>query len=214
MRDSAWQSFSAGIKFLKSVASADGFPPEDGPEIAFAGRSNAGKSSAINALFGRKRIALVSKRPGRTQHINYFSMDAGRYLVDLPGYGYAAAPAETRRDWDRLVGGYLRSRQRLCGVVLVMDARHPLARLDRGFLEWLAPTGVPVHVLLSKADKLSRQQAGQTLSQVEGALKRDFHRCTVQLFSSTHATGIREARAAVIALLEAAVHKKPPVKGE
>jgi GTP-binding protein len=215
VRDSDWAVLSAGIKFLKSVASPEGLPPGEGPEIAFAGRSNAGKSSAINALVGRKRIAFVSKSPGRTQLINFFSFGAGQFLVDLPGYGYAAAPAPTRDNWDRLIGGYLQSRQPLCGVVLIMDVRHPLGKLDCEFLRWLAPTGVPVHILLSKADKLSRQQAAKALAQVQSGLHYDFPQCTVQLFSSTRGTGVAEARTAMIALLQRrAVHKKPPVKGE
>jgi GTP-binding protein len=147
--DNDWPTLSADITFLKSVASAAGLPPATRPEIAFAGRSNSGKSSAINALVGRKRIALVSKRPGRTQHLNFFALGESEFLVDLPGYGYAATAAEARSHWDTLIGGYLRSRESLCAVILVMDARHPFATLDRAFLAWLAPTGTRVHILLT-----------------------------------------------------------------
>ncbi len=216
LRDGTWTALSAGITFLKSVAAPDGLPPATGPEIAFAGRSNAGKSSAINALVGRKGIAVVSKRPGRTRHLNFFALGETEFLVDLPGYGYAATPAAARSHWDSLIGGYLRSRTSLCGVVLVMDSRHPFAKLDRAFLTWLAPTGVSVHILLSKADKLSKQQAASTLSDAKRAVQREFPSWTVQLFSSTERTGIDEARAMIGSWLRAAssVHKKPPVKGE
>ena len=134
-------------------------PPPGAPELAFAGRSNAGKSSAINTLTGRKRLAFVSKLPGRTQLINFFALGEAAFLVDLPGYGYAGVPAEVRRHWDTLVGGYVAERDSLAGVVVVMDARHPLTPLDRRLIEWLRDAGRPVHALLTKADKISRQAA-------------------------------------------------------
>ena len=142
------------IEFVTTVAELGALPPAHGAEVAFAGRSNAGKSSAINALAQRNRMAFVSKTPGRTQHINFFSVGPDRYLVDLPGYGYAAVPAAARAHWHDLVGGYLQTRACLRGVILIMDVRHPLTELDRQLLDWLRPTGVPVHVLLSKSDKL------------------------------------------------------------
>ncbi len=202
------------IEFVTTVANTHTLPPARGAEIAFVGRSNAGKSSALNALARRKRIAFVSKTPGRTQHINFFRVGDDRFLVDLPGYGYAAVPAAARAHWDELIGGYLQTRSCLRGVVLIMDARHPLTELDQKLLAWLKPTGRPVHVLLSKSDKLSRQTANATLKSVAATLQRDYAHCSVQLFSSTRKTGIAEATAKVQTWLSGDRHKKPPVKGE
>ena len=207
-------SILRNIEFVTTVADTHALPPAHGAEVAFVGRSNAGKSSALNALAQRKRIAFVSKTPGRTQHINFFRVGDDRYLVDLPGYGYAAVPAAARAHWNELIGGYLQTRSCLRGVVLIMDARHPLTELDRQLLAWLKPTGRPVHVLLSKSDKLSRQTAITTLRSVEAALQRDYVNCGVQLFSSTHKIGIVEAAAKVQAWLGDGRNKKPPVKGE
>jgi GTP-binding protein len=207
-------SILRNIEFVTTVADTHALPPAHGAEVAFVGRSNAGKSSALNALAQRKRIAFVSKTPGRTQHINFFRVGDDRYLVDLPGYGYAAVPAAARAHWNELIGGYLQTRSCLRGVVLIMDARHPLTELDRQLLAWLKPTGRPVHVLLSKSDKLSRQAAGATLRSIEAALQRDYVNCGVQLFSSTHKIGIVEAAAKVQAWLGDGRNKKPPVKGE
>src|ERR1700675_4498780 len=151
--------------FFKSVAALDGLPASLG-EIAFAGRSNSGKSSAINALTG-KRIAFVSKTPGRTQLINFYEVGAARFVVDLPGYGYAKVPAAIRAPWEQLLGGYLQTRTPLCGAAIVMDVRHPLTELDRTMLRWFCPTGKPVHVLLTKADKLSREAGRSILREVE-----------------------------------------------
>ncbi len=202
------------IEFLTTVADTRNLPPAHGAEVAFAGRSNAGKSSAINALAQRKRMAFVSKTPGRTQHINFFRVGAGRYLVDLPGYGYADVPAKARAHWDQLIGDYLQTRRSLRGIVVIMDARHPLTPLDRQLLAWLAPSGVPLHVLLSKADKLSRQQAAHTLDSVATQLRREYGDCSVQLFSSTRKIGIVEATDQIDAWLGDGTNKKPPVKGE
>ncbi len=202
------------IEFLTTVAATRNLPPARGAEVAFAGRSNSGKSSAINALTQRKRIAFVSKTPGRTQHINFFRVGDDRYLVDLPGYGYAAVPAAARAHWNQLIGDYLQTRHTLRGVVLIMDARHPLTPLDRQLLDWLAPSGKPLHVLLSKADKLGKQQAIQTLHAVTAELQRDYRNCSVQLFSSTRKIGIVEAADQVHAWLADSKNKKPPVKGE
>jgi len=179
--------------FLKSVAALEQ-APESAGEIAFAGRSNTGKSSAINALTGR-RLAQVSKTPGRTRLINYFALDAGKFLVDLPGYGYAKVPAATRAPWEKLLGGYLQSRGPLRGLALVMDVRHPLTALDRRMLEWFRPTRKPVHVLLTKADKLSREAARNMLRRVEGDVARLGLGISVQLFSSREKTGLEQASA-------------------
>jgi GTP-binding protein len=202
------------IEFVTTVADIRMLPPAHGAEIAFAGRSNAGKSSAINALAQRKRMAFVSKTPGRTQHINFFSVGPDRHLVDLPGYGYAAVPAAARAHWHELVGGYLQTRACLRGVILIMDVRHPLTELDGQLIDWLKPTGVPVHILLSKADKLGRQQAEAALRAVRAMLARDCAHCSVQLFSSTHKVGIVEAAKHIQRWLGDSQNKKPPVKGE
>jgi len=181
-------------------------------EIAFAGRSNAGKSSAINTLTGRRRLAYVSKTPGRTQLINFFSLDGRAYLVDLPGYGYAGVPGEVRRHWGTLVGEYIANRESLAGVVIVMDVRHPLTPLDRELIAWLREARRPAHVLLTKADKLSKQAARATLERVRRELKDLWPESTAQLFSSLKGEGIDEAAAAVTRF---AAHKnKAPAKGE
>jgi GTP-binding protein len=201
------------IEFVTTVAETHMLPPARGAEVAFVGRSNAGKSSALNALAHRKRIAFVSKTPGRTQHINFFRVGEDCYLVDLPGYGYAAVPGAARAHWHELIGGYLQTRSSLRGVVLIMDARHPLTELDWKLIAWLKPTGRPVHVLLSKSDKLSRQTASATLCSVEVALRRDYASCSVQLFSSTRKTGIAEAAAKVREWLGGGPNKNPRLKG-
>ena len=171
--------------------------PDTPAEIAFVGRSNAGKSSAINTLTAHTRLAYVSKTPGRTQHINFFSLANGHYMVDLPGYGYAQVPAH----WVQLLGGYLQTRAQLIGLVLVMDARHPLKELDKQMLEFFASTGKPVHILLSKADKLSKNEQIKTLTAVRRALQPFAERQAVgvQLFSSLKKQGMEEVDAVVAA---------------
>jgi GTP-binding protein len=177
--------------FFKSVASLEQAPVSTG-EIAFAGRSNAGKSSAVNALFGR-RLALVSKTPGRTRLINYYALGSERFVVDLPGYGYARVPEATRAPWEELLGGYFRTRAPLLGLALVMDVRHPLTELDRRMLSWFRPTGKPVHVLLTKADKLSREAAHKVLRQVQGDVRALLPGASVQLFSGHSHSGLEQA---------------------
>lgn len=168
--------------------------PDTGAEIAFVGRSNAGKSSAINTLCNHVRLAYVSKTPGRTQHINFFELANGHFMVDLPGYGYAEVPEAVRRHWVELLGKYLQTRKQLLGLVLIMDCRHPLKPLDIQMLDFFALTGRPVHILLSKADKLSKNDQIKTLSSVKKALKPFFERqeVSVQLFSSLKKQGIEE----------------------
>lgn len=177
-------------------------PPPGAPEIAFAGRSNAGKSSAINALTRRHKLAFVSKTPGRTQLINFFSLGDVAFLVDLPGYGYAGVPGAVRRHWDVLVGGYIAARSSLAAVVVVMDIRHPLTPLDQRLLEWLRDAGRPVHVLLTKGDKLSRQAALTTLRKVRTDLAEVCPGATVQVFSSLKNEGLDEAAAQLASLAE------------
>jgi len=179
--------------FHTTVAQLRDLPSDSRCEVAFAGRSNAGKSSAINTLAGRVRLAFVSKTPGRTQHLNYFRLDEGKYLVDLPGYGYAKAPLAVRSQWEGLIAPYLQMRSPLAGLVIIMDARHPLTELDLRMIGWFLPTGRPIHVLLSKADKLSRQASSQTLNTVRKSLTAMGGQLSVQLFSSLKKTGIDEA---------------------
>ncbi|HUH92622.1 MAG TPA: ribosome biogenesis GTP-binding protein YihA/YsxC [Casimicrobiaceae bacterium] len=195
-----------GLEFLTTAAEWSGLPRGGAPEIAFAGRSNAGKSSAINALTRRKRLAYVSRTPGRTRHINFFRLPSGALLADLPGYGHAAVSATERRRWGAFLSRYLAERRSLVGLVLVMDARHPLTALDRRMLEWFLPTGRPVYALLTKADKLAIAERRATLAEVESVLLRDFiargARVAVQLFSAVDGSGLAEAEEAIGAWLE------------
>lgn len=197
-------------RFLASAAKPEDFPPEAGPEVAFAGRSNVGKSSAINALAGRKRLAFSSKTPGRTQTINFFDLGDRARLADLPGYGYAAAPQNLRAGWDALIGGYMTGRRSLAAVVILMDARRPLTANDRHFLQWLRPVGARRLVLLSKSDKLSRAGGVKTLVSTRAALDQAAMSADVMLFSSKTAEGVEEARSLLEAWLQ---NKKPPEKG-
>ena len=198
--------------FTTSVHDPQKLPAPGAPEIAFAGRSNAGKSSAINTLAGRRRLAFVSKTPGRTQLINFFDLAGRAFLVDLPGYGYAGVPHEVRDHWKELVGTYIADRSSLAAVVVVMDVRHPLTELDLTLLQWLRDAGRRAHVLLTKADKLSRQAQQTTLARVRRELAEIFPGATVQLFSSLKRDGVDEAASALSAL--AAGKNKAPAKGE
>src|SRR5690349_8945151 len=198
--------FRAAI-FSKSIASLDQ-APASAAEIAFAGRSNSGKSSAINALFGRK-LAAVSKTPGRTRLINYYALGDERFVVDLPGYGYAKVPASTRAPWEELLGGYLTMRASLVGLALMMDVRHPLTELDLRMLAWFLPTRKPVHVLLTKADKLSREAARGTLRGVEEELARLAPGISAQLFSSLKKTGLEQAAAVLRGWLSEGPNENP-----
>lgn len=180
-------------EFYTTVNHIKDLPLHGGKEVAFVGRSNAGKSSAINTLANHVRLAYTSKTPGRTQHLNYFSLSPNKFLVDLPGYGYAKVPPEVQKHWEALLGQYLQTRTELCGLVVIMDSRHPLTALDEAMLEWFAPTGKPVHILLTKSDKLSRQQATLTLSRVKSHLTEYFPQNSVQLFSSLKKIGMEEA---------------------
>ncbi|HRP65592.1 MAG TPA: ribosome biogenesis GTP-binding protein YihA/YsxC [Thauera sp.] len=188
-------------QFEISIAKPSGLPPPSGPEIAFAGRSNAGKSSAINTLAGHVRLAYVSKTPGRTQLINFFRLNSGALLVDLPGYGYAAVPEKIRRQWQGLIETYLKKRESLIGLVLIMDSRHPLTPLDRQMIDWYVHSGRPIHVLLTKSDKLSRGAAAATLQDVRSQLRPLGPQVTVQLFSSLKKTGVEEAEQVIAAWL-------------
>ena len=173
--------------------------PATPAEIAFVGRSNAGKSSAINTLTNQTRLAFVSKTPGRTQHINFFELSNGFFLADLPGYGYAAVPEAIRAHWVELLGQYLQKRDSLIGLVMIMDSRHPLKELDIKMLDFFAVRQRPVHILLSKADKMSKNEQIKTLAAVKKALTpwTAHISVTIQLFSSLKKQGIQEVETIV-----------------
>jgi GTP-binding protein len=183
--------------FETSVARPEALPLATGPEIAFAGRSNAGKSSCINTLAGHTRLAYVSKTPGRTQLINFFRLRNGACLVDLPGYGYADVPLEVRRTWRHLLEQYLTRREALAGLVLIMDVRRPLTELDMQMLEWFGPRGLPIHLVLTKADKLTRSEQTAALRHVREAMAPAGDQVTAQLFSSLKKIGADEAEKAI-----------------
>ena len=210
-------SLFRGAAFHITAHLLSDLPPPLGPEIAFAGRSNAGKSSAINTLVDHNRLAFVSKTPGRTQQINFFSLPGGAFLVDLPGYGYAKVQRDLRAHWEQLLSTYLQTRGSLFGMVLIMDSRHPLTPLDRQMLDWFASTGKPVHVLLSKADKLTRQAGQITLREVRAELRKYADNYTTQLFSSSKKQGMEEAEDVIggwLGLNPEPTKKKPPAKGD
>ena len=179
--------------------------PDTPAEIAFVGRSNAGKSSAINTLTNHVRLAYVSKTPGRTQHINFFELENGNFMVDLPGYGYAQVPEAIRAHWVKLLGDYLQQRRQLIGLILIMDSRHPLKALDIQMLDFFHITGRPVHILLSKADKLSKNDQIKTLAAVKKSLKpyTDRQKISVQLFSSLKKQGMDEVNQVVSSWFDA-----------
>jgi GTP-binding protein len=183
-------------QFLTSANRLDQLPADAGAEVAFAGRSNAGKSSALNAICDQHGLARTSKTPGRTQLLNVFPVgDPARRLIDLPGYGYAKVPEAMRLHWRGVLDTYLRMRVSLKGLVLVMDSRHPLRDFDRDMLVFGAASGRRCHCLLTKSDKLSRSEAARTLAAVRKTLAAEFPNGTAQLFSSTAKTGLDEARA-------------------
>jgi GTP-binding protein len=164
--------------------------PDTGHEVAFAGRSNAGKSSVINALTGQKRLAKISKTPGRTQLINFFPVDEDNRLVDLPGYGYAKVPEKVQNHWRETLGRYFQERQSLAGVVLIVDIRRLLSEYDEQMLSWCESAALPVHILLNKADKLAFGARKKSLLEVERMLSNSGH--SVQLFSVLKKTGVEE----------------------
>lgn len=188
-------------RFLTSASALDQLPPDSGSEVAFAGRSNAGKSSALNAITAQTGLARAAKTPGRTQLLNFFGVGAGQRLVDLPGYGYAKVPLAVKRAWQETLSQYLNSRTSLRGVVLVMDIRHPLTDLDQAFCAWCGEAALPLHVLLNKADKLSNGAAQATLHSVSAALAAQAQ-ASAQIFSALRGTGLPAARAVVAKWLE------------
>ncbi len=182
-----------GADFLISAQTVKQCPPDEGLEVAFAGRSNAGKSSAINRLTGQKSLARTSKTPGRTRLINFFQLDVQRRLVDLPGYGYAKVTKAMRLQWQKDLDDYLAERQCLRGVVLLMDIRHPLKEFDQLILEWAAQGGMPLHILLTKSDKLGYGAAKKVLQTVKNSLRDHPGEVSLQLFSATEPRGLEEA---------------------
>ena len=190
-----------GAAFVLAAHRPDQLPPDAGAEIAFAGRSNAGKSSALNALAGQSALARTSKTPGRTQQLVVFALPDGRRLVDLPGYGYAKVPPSLRDHWRQAIDHYLRKRQSLRGLVLIADIRHALTPFDRQMLAYCAGIELPCVVLLSKADKLSRVQARTRQREVDTEIAKEHWRAQTIAFSAPAGTGLDEARAAAAALL-------------
>ena len=186
--------------FLKSASILSQCPPDTGAEVAFCGRSNAGKSSAINRLTNQRKLARTSKTPGRTQLINFFSLTAHQRLVDLPGYGYARVPDKLKSDWHEHLDDYLRNRHSLKGLVLLMDIRHPMKTFDRMMLDWSQSAGLPLHILLTKADKLKRGARNATLFRIAGTLPEQV---SIQLFSATEDLGLDELVSQLSIWLEA-----------
>ncbi|MFS2018117.1 ribosome biogenesis GTP-binding protein YihA/YsxC [Massilia sp. CT11-108] len=213
-----WQA-----RFFTTVNQLRDLPKTQVPEIAFAGRSNAGKSTAINILTNQKGLAFASKTPGRTQHINFFSIGGAHVamhrkdptkveeieglLVDLPGYGYAEVSGDAKLHWQRLLGDYVQRREQLAALILIMDSRRPFTELDIQMLEWFAPTGKPIHCILTKVDKLNRNESVNTLRQAQQVLdsyvdeEGNGFPFTVQLFSALKRIGIEEANDKIIELL-------------
>jgi len=177
-------------RFINSAPKLGDAPEDQGLEIAFAGRSNAGKSSAINTLTRQSSLARISKTPGRTQLLNFFEIDKQRKFVDLPGYGYAKVPPSVKQKWQKMMETYLHERKALCGIVLVMDVRHPLTEFDWKMIEWCEHAGLPLHILLTKADKLKFGAAKNTLLKVQKDLSDASIVITLQLFSSLKKSGV------------------------
>ena len=188
------------VRFLKSANAPDQFVPETGGEVAIAGRSNSGKSSAINLITQRHGLARTSKTPGQTQLVNFFELEPGRRLVDLPGYGFAKVPREMQDHWGRLLSSYFMERQTLKGLFIVMDVRRPLGEKDVQMMELVAARGLPVHLLLTKADKVGRNEALPTLRRTQAAAGG---RATAQLFSALSKEGVDEARKTLRAMFAA-----------
>ena len=187
--------------FVTSAATLKECPEKSLAEVAFSGRSNAGKSSAINTLCNQSRLARISKTPGRTQLINFFAVENGKYLVDLPGYGFAKVPLEVKNKWQFELEQYLRKREALCGVVLLSDIRHPLKEFDRMMINWAVQSQLPIHLLLTKADKLKRGAAQNILLKIKRELE-SHNEVSVQLFSSLKNTGVVEAQNVISSWLE------------
>ncbi len=195
------------FEFKLGVAASKQLPPDVGTEVAFAGRSNVGKSSVLNRVTQRKALARTSKLPGRTRELNYFEYDEGIYLVDLPGYGFAKVNEAMQKTWARLLEYYLRERRSLQGIFLIMDIRHPLGEFDQQMLDYARTCGIPMHILLNKADKLSKGAARNVMLQVQNELIGPGESC--QLFSALKGTGVEEARQQLATWLFSKEKKSP-----
>lgn len=200
------------VHFVTSANKSTQLPPDAGVEVAVAGRSNSGKSSAINAITQRKGLARTSKTPGATRLLNFFELEPGRRLVDLPGYGYAAVSGSMRAHWGSLLEGYFAKRESLQGTIVVMDVRHPLTDHDRDMLGLATSRGLPVHILLTKSDKLGRGAGGNTLQSVRRKLATEGG-VTVQLFSAFTGDGVHEARGVLEKLLDGKMQAKETPAG-
>lgn len=187
--------------FLKSAAKLDQCPPDIGAEVAFVGRSNSGKSSALNMLTGDSKLARVSKTPGRTQLLNFFDINGKHRLVDLPGYGYADVPLKQKLVWQKVLEEYLQCRESLRAIILLMDVRHPLKTLDQQILTWAAAANINVHILLSKADKVSRSAGLKVLKELEQVIKVYGEYVSVQLFSVLNNIGVADFKSVLNQLL-------------
>ena len=186
-------------KFLQSASNISESPEDIGFEVAFVGRSNSGKSSAINVIVNQKNLARISKTPGRTQLINFFEVDKQHRLVDLPGYGYAKTSKKQQKEWGFMIGEYLKYRQTLKGVILIIDIRRGLMELDHAFLDFYLPLNKPLHVLLTKSDKLKKQACKKSFDSVQSIVGSV---ASVQLFSSLKKSGSEEAKGKILELLE------------
>ena len=188
-------AFYQQASFLQSASTLKTLPPELGYEVAFAGRSNSGKSSTLNRLCQQKSLARTSKTPGRTQLINFFSLPKDKFLVDLPGYGYAKVPEKIKLEWQKFIESYLTQRSPLCGLVIVMDIRRPMLEYDLNMLNWTNTRNLPVHVVLNKTDKLKHGQAKSALLKTQQLLKQINPGYTVQMFSALKGSGVNELEA-------------------
>lgn len=196
--------------FLTSAAKLKQCPPDEGIEIAFAGRSNAGKSSAINALTGQTKLARTSKTPGCTQLINFFVLEkTTQRLVDLPGYGYAKVSRNTQNQWQQHISNYLEKRESLKGLIIVMDSRHPLKDIDQYLIEWATDSSLPLFLLLTKADKLNQSSKAKILKKVTGYLKENNSQAHIQFFSSLSKAGLQDAQNFIMQWLIAAEASPP-----
>ncbi len=196
-QEQALPSVLRNPEFILGAAKPSQFPVDEKAEIAFAGRSNVGKSSAINAICNRRKLARTSKVPGRTQQINFFSLGEQARLVDLPGYGFAQVPLSVKKDWEATIQQYLTERSNLVVLVLLMDIRHPLTDLDRQMVRWASESKLPTQVLLTKADKFKRGKAASTVLSVERELEKLHGQFGVEPFSSLNFTGVNAMRAQI-----------------
>lgn len=193
--------FPLPIFFLKSAAQLNQLPKDQGAEVAFIGRSNSGKSTAINAITGKKGLAKTSKTPGRTQLLNFFQIDEHQRLVDFPGYGFANAPNDIQANWEKTLANYLKIRKSLKGLVITMDIRHPLKSQDQAMLVWVSHNQIPIYILLTKADKLTRSQAINTLKLTTQQLAILHCPYEIQIFSATKLIGIESVRHRILTWL-------------